>query len=168
MSPVGLVFFASGLALLLAGAEFLVRGASRLAAAAGVSSLVIGLTVVAFGTSSPELTVSLHSSLAGQSDIALGNVIGSNIFNVLFILGLSALVTPLLVSRQLVQLDVPLMVGVSILMWVLALNGWISRLDGAMLFGAVVIYTVWSIRESRREGKAGGSSTTSASSSNTP
>ncbi|HEY7555801.1 MAG TPA: sodium:calcium antiporter, partial [Candidatus Binatia bacterium] len=96
-----------GLVLLTAGAEFLVRGASRLAALAGISPLVIGLTVVAFGTSSPELAVSVKSAFSGQADIALGNVVGSNIFNLLFILGLCSLIAPLRVSQQLIWLDVP-------------------------------------------------------------
>ncbi|MFN3332121.1 MAG: sodium:calcium antiporter, partial [Caldilinea sp.] len=86
-----------GLVILVAGAELLVRGASRLAAALGIAPLVIGLTIVAFGTSAPEMAVSVQSALRGQADIALGNVVGSNIFNVLFILGLSALIVPLLV-----------------------------------------------------------------------
>ena len=144
----------AGLALLVAGAEGLVRGASRLAIAAGVSPLVIGLTVVAFGTSSPELAVSLRSSLAGQPDLALGNVVGSNIFNVLFILGVSAAITPLVVSQQLVRLDVPLMIGVSAATLLLGLDGAIGRLDGLLLFAGIVAYTVFSIRQSRRESAA--------------
>lgn len=143
-----------GLTILTIGAEFLVRGASRLAALAGVSSLVIGLTVVAYGTSAPELAVSLKSAIHGQSDIALGNVVGSNIFNVLFILGLCALILPLKVDSQLVRLDVPIMIGVSLLLMVLALDGSLGFLDGALLFGGVVSYTVFAIIKSRRETKA--------------
>src|SRR3970040_985199 len=112
-----------GLAVLLVSAEALVRGASRLAAAAGVPSLGIGLTVVAFGTSSPEMAVSLVASVHGQADIALGNVVGSNIFNVLVILGVSALVVPLAVSSQLVRLDVPMMILASCLLPIAALDG---------------------------------------------
>ena len=104
-----------GLALLVGGAEFLVKGASKLAATVGIPPLVIGLTVVAFGTSAPELGVSLHASLTGQADIALGNVVGSNICNVLLILGISALIAPLSVAQQIVRLDVPIMIGVSAL-----------------------------------------------------
>ncbi len=107
------LLFTAGLGALVLGAEILVRGASRLAAAAGISPLVIGLTVVAFGTSTPELAVSVRAAISGQADIALGNVVGSNIFNVLFILGLSALITPLVVAQQVVRLDVPIMIGVS-------------------------------------------------------
>lgn len=143
----------AGLALLIVGAEILVRGASRLAAAFGISPLVIGLTVVAFGTSSPELAVSVQSALAGQADIAMGNVVGSNIFNVLFILGISALIIPLVVAQQLVRLDVPIMIGVSVLVYLLGLNGQISRLEGAILFAGIIAYTTFLIRQSRKENK---------------
>ena len=118
MNYLTIILFVAGLGLLVAGAEILVRGASNLAAAVGVSPLVIGLTVVAFGTSTPELAVSIKSSLAGESDIALGNVIGSNIFNILFILGLSAIISSLVVAQQLIRLEVPLMIGISILVFI--------------------------------------------------
>ncbi|MDP3850126.1 MAG: calcium/sodium antiporter [Luteolibacter sp.] len=149
-----IVFLILGLILLIGGAEYLVRGASRLAGAAGVSSLVVGLTVVAFGTSSPELAVSVVSAYKGQADLAMGNVVGSNIFNILVILGLSALIIPLVVAQQLVRFDVPVMIGVSILMFLLGLDGTISRWDGLLLFGGVLAYTVFLIRQSRREGSA--------------
>ncbi len=136
---------AAGLVLLVAGAEALVRGASRLAAQLGISPLVIGLTVVAAGTSSPELAVSLGAALSGQGDIAVGNVVGSNIFNILFILGLCALITPLRVASQLVQLDVPVMIGVSLLVLVLGRDGTIGQLDGVWLTAGLVGYTAWSI-----------------------
>lgn len=150
------VYLIAGLVLLVAGAEFLVRGAARLAAAFGISPLVIGLTVVAFGTSAPELAVSVQSAWAGAGDIAIGNVIGSNIFNVLFILGLSALIVPLVVSRQLIRLDVPVMVGASLLGYFLAYDGSLGRLDGALLFGCILLYTVFLIVKSRRENSANG------------
>lgn len=140
-----------GLVTLVAGAELLVRGASRLAAALGIAPLVIGLTIVAFGTSAPELAVSVQSALSGQADIALGNVVGSNIFNVLFILGLSALLVPLSVAQQLVRFDVPLMIGVSALIWLLSLNGLIERWEGILLFAGILVYTVFLIVQSRRE-----------------
>ena len=136
-----LVFLIAGLLLLVVGAEALVRGSARLAAAVGISPLVIGLTVVAFGTSSPELVVSLRASLAGQADIALGNVIGSNIFNVLFILGVSALVAPLIVTDQLIRRDVPLMIGVSLLTVAIAANGRIDRAEGILLMVGLLAYT---------------------------
>ncbi len=140
-----------GLAVLTAGAELLIRGATRLAAALGISPLVIGLTVVAFGTSAPELVVSIQSAYRGQGDIAIGNVVGSNIFNVLFILGVSALIVPLRVSQQLVRFDVPLMIGLSLLMGLLCLDGRIGPWDGLLLSTGLVTYTVWAIRQSRKE-----------------
>ncbi|MCL4806651.1 MAG: calcium/sodium antiporter [Thermoanaerobaculia bacterium] len=154
MSALTILLFVLGIALLVLGAELLVRGASRLALAAGVSPLVVGLTVVAFGTSAPELAVSVRAAVAGSADIAYGNVVGSNIFNVLFILGLSALVAPLLVDRQLIRRDVPIMVGVSLLLPLLALDGKIGRIDGALLFGGILAYTAFSVIESRKERSA--------------
>jgi cation:H+ antiporter len=145
-----LLFFVGGLVMLVAGAEWLVRGASALAAALGVSPLVIGLTVVAFGTSAPELSVSLGAALAGESDLALGNVIGSNIANILLIVGLSATVAPLLVSTQLIRREVPVMVGVSLAVVVMSLDGQIGRLDGALLVIGIAVYVFESIRESRQ------------------
>ncbi|MCF6753666.1 calcium/sodium antiporter [Pseudomonas stutzeri] len=141
MTLMTFVYLFAGLVLLVAGAELLVRGAARLAAQFGISPLIIGLTVVAFGTSTPEMAVSVQSAVADQGDIAVGNVIGSNIFNVLFILGLSALITPMLVSRQLIRFDVPIMIGASLLAWFLAMDEQYGRLDGVLLFGAVLSYT---------------------------
>ncbi len=141
MTATTLILFAAGLILLMAGAESLVRGAARLAAALGAPPLAIGLTVVAFGTSSPEALVGVQASLAGQSDIALGNVVGSNIFNVLLILGLSAAVAPLVVSQQLVRLDVPIMIGVSGLVMMMAMNGSIGRVEGLLLLAGILTYT---------------------------
>ncbi len=142
-----------GLAMMVGGAELLVRGASRLAAAVRISPLVIGLTVVAFGTSAPELAVSIQAALSGRTDLALGNVVGSNIFNVLFILGLSALIVPLVVSSQLIRRDVPVMVAVSFLVLVLGWDGQIGRLDGLVLFAGAIVYTWWCIRQSRKESR---------------
>jgi cation:H+ antiporter len=141
----------AGLGLLTAGATLLVRGASRLAVAFGISPLVIGLTVVAYGTSTPELAVSARAALAGQADIALGNVVGSNIFNVLFTLGISASIVPLVVAQQLIRLDVPIMIGASLLLLVLALDGVLTRLDGLVLLVGLVAYTAFVIRQSRDE-----------------
>lgn len=140
-----------GLILLIAGGEGLVRGASRLAAAMGISPLIIGLTVVAFGTSSPEFAISLIASLSGQANLTVGNIIGSNIFNVLFILGLSAMITPLIISQQLVRLDVPLMVVVSLLTLLLARDGRFSQLEGLLFFVGLVIYLFLLFRISQRE-----------------
>ena len=140
-----------GLLLLVAGAEMLVRGASSLAADFGIAPLVIGLTVVAYGTSAPELAVSISASLQGQADVALGNVVGSNIFNVLLILGLSASVAPLVVARQLIRLDVWVMVASSVVVFLMAADLRISRLDGVLLVGGCLVYTGWLIREARRD-----------------
>ncbi|MEW6284876.1 MAG: calcium/sodium antiporter [Chloroflexota bacterium] len=148
------ITFLGGLAVLIFGAEWLVRGASRLAAKVGISPLIIGLTVVAFGTSSPEMAVSVQSALAGQADIAVGNVVGSNIFNILFILGISAVITPLIVQQQLIRLDVPLMIGLSFVFYLMALDGAIGRLEGLLLFAGIIVYTIFLIRQSRRETKA--------------
>jgi cation:H+ antiporter len=144
----------AGSVLLIAGAELLVRGASRIAGAVGISPLVIGLTVVAFGTSAPEFAVTAGAAWSGQADLALGNVVGSNIFNGLFILGVSALIAPLTVSQQLVRLDVPLMIGVSFVVAGLSLDGRIGRLDGLLLFSSILAYTGFLIRQSRRESAA--------------
>lgn len=143
--------FALGLLCLVFGAEALVRGAARLAAFLGISPLVVGLTVVAFGTSSPELGVSMLASFSGQSDIALGNVIGSNIANILFILGFSAAITPLLVTRHLIRLDVPIMIGVSLLMLLFGLDRKIVRSEGLLLLGIGVGYTWFLVYQSRKE-----------------
>ena len=145
----------AGLVVLVLGAELLVRGASRLAAGFGIPALVIGLTVVAFGTSAPELAIAIGAALRGEADIAVGNVVGSNIFNVLLILGLSALITPLVVSRQLVKLDVPIMVGASVLAFALAFDGRVDRLDGAVLFGALLVYLAVLLRKGLRGGEDG-------------
>ena len=145
------ILLAVGFALLVYGAELLVRGASALAVSIGISPLVVGLTVVAFGTSAPELAVSVLSAWHGQPGIALGNAVGSNICNVLLILGLSAAVAPLVVARQIVRLEVPIMIGTSVLLILFALDGMIARWEGALLFGGVISYTVWTVRRSRRE-----------------
>ena len=155
MSVLMFVYLIGGFILLVIGAEVLVRGAARLAARFGISPLIIGLTVVAFGTSAPEMAVSTQSAFLGQGDIAIGNVIGSNIFNVLVVLGLSALITPLLVSRQLVRFDVPIMIAAGFLAWLLALDGSYSRVDGFILFTCIIAYTSYLIFSSLKTWKAG-------------
>ncbi len=140
-----------GLVVLVWGAELLVKGASRLAAAFGIAPLIIGLTVVAFGTSAPEMAVSVMSGMKGEADLAVGNVVGSNIANVLLILGIAAIITPLTVSRQLIRLDVPLMIGASLLVLLMALDGGISRLEGALLFAGILCYTSFLIIQARRD-----------------
>jgi cation:H+ antiporter len=140
------VSIAAGLVLLAAGGEFLVRGSAQLAARFGVSPLVVGLTVVAFGTSAPELAVSLQSVSTGAANLAIGNVVGSNIFNVLFILGASALLVPLVVSRRVVWVEVPVVIGISGLAWFLAADGRVSPGEGVVLLLVIAVYTAWLLR----------------------
>jgi cation:H+ antiporter len=149
-----LALLLGGFATLIGGAELLVKGAARLAADLGISPLVIGLTVVAFGTSSPELAVSVLSAHGGQAGLALGNVVGSNICNVLLILGVSALTAPLVVSRQVVWLEVPIMIGVSFLLLLFGLDGRLQPWEGFLLFAGAVLYVTWSVRRSRRENRS--------------
>lgn len=146
-----LLLFAGGLVLLIVGANALVRGASKLALSFGISPLVVGLTIVAFGTSAPEMAVSVGAVLDGRTDIAVGNVVGSNIFNVLFILGVSALITPLVVNVQLIRQEVPIMLGASLLLAALALDGGITAPEGGLLFALMLAYTAFLIVQSRRE-----------------
>ncbi|EKV00607.1 K+dependent Na+ exchanger related-protein [Leptolyngbya sp. PCC 7375] len=145
------VFLILGIVFLVVGADFLVRGASNLAAMVRISPLVIGLTVVAFGTSAPELAVSLHASFNDQTQLAVGNVVGSNICNVLLILGASALVAPLVVAQQLIRLDVPIMIGVSGLVFLFSLDGFIDTSDGVVLVLGGLSYTFFLLFQSRRE-----------------
>lgn len=149
-----IVLVLAGLVLLVVGGESLIRGAARLAAAARIAPVVIGLTVVAFGTSAPELAVSVQASLSGQNDVALGNVVGSNIFNILFILGLAALIVPLTVAVRLLWWDVPLMIAASGLVLALGWDGTLSRGEGLLLVAGVAAYTVWAVVQSRRESSA--------------
>jgi len=151
---VTLLLFIAGLAALVAGAELLVRGASKLALSFGISPLVVGLTIVAFGTSAPEVAVSVGAVLDGKTDIAVGNVVGSNVFNVLFILGLAALITPLVVNVQLIRQEVPIMIGASVLLLVLVLDGRVGMAEGAFLLALLLAYTVFLVRQSRAETQA--------------
>jgi cation:H+ antiporter len=147
-----LLLIAAGTLALVIGANWLVQGASSLAAAVRISPLVIGLTVVAFGTSAPELAVSVSSAYLGAPEIAIGNVVGSNIFNILLILGCSALITPLSFANRVIRIDIPLMIAASLVTWWFCSDGMISRMEGCMLFGSLIVYTLWLIRISRREG----------------
>lgn len=151
MDTVTLLLFLSGFVLLVVGADILVQGARGLAVAAGVSQLVIGLTIVAYGTSSPEIVVAVLSSWEGQSDLAVGNVVGSNISNILLVLGFSAAIAPLIVSRQLVRLEIPLMIGISFLLMLMGIDGKLGKLDGFILCAGAIIYTVFTIYKSRQE-----------------
>lgn len=133
MSVGTVLLFTGGGILLIGGAELLVRAASRLAVAAGISPLVVGLTVVAIGTSAPELAVTVGAAYTGEADLALGNVVGSNIANVLLILGICAVVAPLVVAASLVRREVPLVIVASVLVLLLGLDGAVGRGDGVLL-----------------------------------
>jgi len=146
-----LLSLSAGLALLYGGAEASVRGATRLALNLGITPLVVSLTVVAFGTSSPELTVSLSGALAGSGDIAVGNVVGSNICNVALILGLAALIRPIEIESRLVRFDVPFAAGCSVLALLFLVDGHIGRIEGGLLVLGVVLYVILCIRLSKAE-----------------
>jgi len=146
---IALLWFVAGLGALVLGADLLVRGASRLASTFGISPLVIGLTVVAMGTSAPEMAVSAGAVLAGSAGMSIGNAVGSNIFNVLVILGLAAVITPLAVDLQVIRQEAPIMFGSGLLLLVLCLDGTISLFDGVLLCTLLVAYTVFLIVQSR-------------------
>ncbi len=142
-----------GLLFLVFGGDLLVRGASNLAKAFGIPSIVIGLTIVALGTSAPELAVSIEAALIGRSDIAVANIVGSNIFNILFILGVSALICPLIVNRNIIKRDLPLLIGISVLIFLFSLGGVIGRVEGAILFVIAIVYTYFLIWEAIKDKK---------------
>jgi cation:H+ antiporter len=141
----------AGLAGLLIGADLLVRGGSALASRLGVRPIVIGLTVVALGTSLPELAVGIDSVRQGSPGPAVGNIVGTTLINILFILGLSALIRPIVFERRTLRFDLPAMTGASLALWLLALDGSLSRVDGAILFLGGLAYTAGIVRTSRRE-----------------
>ncbi len=146
-----ILLFLVGFAFLTGGADFLVRGASRLAVRLNVPLVVIGLTVVAFGTSLPELVVSMIANLQGgtRANLAIGNVVGSNIANLALILGVVALLRPMPVDRQLIQREYPLMIGVSLLFTAMAWDGQIVRWEGVLLFLGLLGFIYWSYVGSR-------------------
>jgi len=146
-------FFVGGLVILILGADLLLRGATRLAAAFGISPLAIGLTIVAIGTASPEIAVSLQAAIGGQGDLTLGNVLGSNIFNILFILGITAVVAPIVIAEQLIRMDAPIMLAASFLVLALALDGNLGLLDSLVLLFCLIAYTIFALRQSRAESK---------------
>ena len=146
-----IVLFIAGIVFLIVGANLLVSGASGLALRLGISSAVIGLTVVAFGTGAPELGVGIEAALKNRPEIALGNVIGSNIVNLLVVLAIAALVAPVSVSKQLIRKDAPAMVAVSLILLVMALDGSIGRGEGIILLVLFVLYTVWALKRGRRQ-----------------
>jgi cation:H+ antiporter len=139
-----------GFGLLVAGGELVVRGASSIATSMGMSKLLVGLTVVAFGTSAPELAICLDAVWIGKPDIALGNIVGSNISNVLLILGLTATIFPIVIHRQIVQREVPIMIGVSLLFFLLTIDGALHPAEGILLVTGMVVFVYWQIRAEKR------------------
>ncbi|MCJ7555038.1 MAG: calcium/sodium antiporter [Ignavibacteriaceae bacterium] len=146
-----ILFIIGGLIMLFIGAEGLIRGSSSLALRVGITPLVVGLTVVAFGTSSPELVVCLKAALEGNGDISLGNVIGSNIANIALVLGTAALIRPMKVQAQVVRREIPIMIVVSLLLVLFLINNEINRIEGIIFFIGILIYTVISVYFSRKE-----------------
>jgi cation:H+ antiporter len=142
-----------GIVGLVAGAELLVRGAASIATRFGIAPVIVGLTVVAFGTSAPELAVSVSAAFSGTSDMAFGNVVGSNTANILFILGTSAVIGGLAVSQRIIRIDIPIMLLASVVVLLMGLNNMVGRLEGIVLFAGIVVYTVWLIRGARKESK---------------
>lgn len=146
-----IIFFGLGIVALVIGAQALVQGASKFALSMGLSPLVVGLTVVAFGTSAPEMAVSTGAVLSGQIDLAVGNVVGSNIFNILFILGVSALITPLIVNIQIIRQELPIMMGAGLLLLIMGFDKNISMLDAGAMLVLLFIYTGFLVWQSRKE-----------------
>jgi cation:H+ antiporter len=147
-----LIFIALGLVLLTGGAEALVRSGSSLALRLGVTPLVVGLTIVALGTSSPELVVSVQAAFDGSSALALGNVVGSNISNTALILGAAALIYPLKAKTQVIRREMPIMIAVSGILWLMLLDGGLGRIDGAILSSLAVLYTAFVYYMARKGG----------------
>jgi cation:H+ antiporter len=141
MNFITILSILGGLILLAVGAEGLVRGSSSVALRMGVTPLVVGLTIVAFGTGSPEFAVSIGSALEGNTSLAMGNIIGSNITNIALILGIAAIINPLKVRAEIVRRETPVMVVVTGFLWLLLYDGKLGRIDGAILTGGAVAYT---------------------------
>ena len=152
MSPLEIVLYlAGGLVLLFVGAEALIRGSSNLAIKIGITPLVVGLTVVAFGTSTPELVVSLKAALLGNSSISLGNIIGSNIANIALILGVAAIIRPLDVHAKVIMREIPIMIGISLLLIFLLLDGELGFIDGLIFVIGLVVYLIANVMMARKE-----------------
>jgi cation:H+ antiporter len=143
--------FILGLIILMAGAEVLIRGAVRIAQALGVSPFMIGFTLIGFGTSAPELVVSLSAALRGSSEIALGNVVGSNIANIGLVLGIAVMIRPIVAHMRLLKIEVPLVIGVSVLLWVLCRDGNLGRVDGGILLVGFAVLVGYMYRNARQE-----------------
>jgi cation:H+ antiporter len=139
------ILFIAGISGVYFGAEWLVKGSSKLSRDLGIKPIVIGLTVVAFGTSSPELAVSLTASIKGSNDIAIGNIIGSNIANIGLILGISAIVLPLQVERIIMKRELPLMIAISAALYLMAIDKKIGLIDGMILFTGIIIFVSYQV-----------------------
>jgi len=146
-----IIYISAGLLMLFAGAEGLIRGSSSLALRVGITPLVVGLTVVAFGTSSPELVVSLKAALEGNGDISIGNVIGSNIANIALVLGVAALIRPLKVNTVVIRREIPLMIFISLIFVIFLINREISRIEGIIFFAGIILYSIVSVLLARKE-----------------
>lgn len=151
---INLWYLFAGLAVLIFGGELLVRGASRIALSLKISPLVVGLTIVAFGTSAPELLTSVKSALEGSPDIAIGNVVGSNIINLSFILGLTAVLSPIPVQKNSIRIDWPVAMGSALLLYFFMWDGYLEAYEGIIFLLILIFYTVFIIRKSRKEIKA--------------
>lgn len=146
-----ILYLVGGLVMLFIGAEGLIRGSSNLAIKIGITPLIVGLTVVAFGTSAPELVVSLKAAIVGNSSISLGNVIGSNIANIALILGITSLIRPLYVHANIIMREIPIMIGISILLIILLLDGEVGFIDGLIFVLGIIVYTIVNIYMARKE-----------------
>ncbi len=147
------VLVAVGLVMIYYGANWLINGSVVIAKRLNISHLIIGLTIVAFGTSTPELTVSLSAVLSGYNDVTIGNVVGSNIANIGLILGIAAILSPLAVAKTTIRREIPIMVIVSVLIIPLSLDNMISQVEGIAMIAGVVLFTVFSYRQSKKEKK---------------
>ena len=150
-----LILFVVALLMLYFGAHWLVKGSSSLARSLGLSPLIIGLTVVAFGTSAPELVISVVSSFKHKSMIAVGNVVGSNICNIALVLGLTAVIQPIRSQEAVFKRDMPVMLGISLYLLLISFNSTIGRLEGATLFGGIILYTLWNYSLAVKESGVG-------------
>lgn len=148
------LYLIGGLGLLYIGAQTLIKGGAGLALRLGLTPLVIGLTVIAYGTSSPEMVVSLQAALSGNGAISIGNVVGSNICNIALILGLCALVTPVTASSQIIRREIPIMIAATVVLCVFLLDDTLARWEGAVLFLGVVVYTITTVRAARKQTEA--------------
>lgn len=154
MQPEEIFYLLAGLVILIAGGEILVRGAAAIAYRLHISRMVVGLTIVAFGTSSPELFISVQSALSGSPDMAMGNVIGSNICNLGLVLGITALIAQIPVDKSSIKIDWPMAMGSAILLYVLVQFGSLNWMEGVAFVLVLIIYLTYVIRKSRKDGKA--------------